>query len=61
MEDRRKGLAWNWVLDRGGQEPLALVYLVLLHLAEWYTEGPLRDLKGNTVGKEGWIVVEAVD
>ena len=40
---------------------MALVYLVLLHLAEWYTEGPLSDHKGNTVGKEGWIVVEVVD
>ena len=38
-------------LDRDGQEPLALAHLMLLHLAEWCAEGPLRDLKGNT---EGW-------
>ena len=38
-------------LDGDGQEPLALAHLVLLHLAEWCAEGPLRDLKGNT---EGW-------
>ena len=37
------------VLVRGGQEPLALAHLVLLHLAEWCAEGPLRDLKGNTL------------
>ena len=51
---RWKSRGKNWlggVLDGGGQEPLALVHLVLLHLAEWCTEGPLRDLKGNT---EGW-------
>ena len=36
-------------LDGDGQEPLALAHLVLLHLAEWCAEGPLRDLKGNTL------------
>ena len=39
----------GWGLDRDGQEPLALAHLVLLHLAEWCAEGPLRDLKGYTL------------
>ena len=47
--EERKGLAW-WGAGREGQEPLALVHLVLLHLAEWCTEGPLSDHKGNTWG-----------
>ena len=52
MEGERKdGLD----LVRGGQEHLALVHLVLLHLAEWCTEGPLRDLKGYTLGELRWI------
>ena len=41
----------GWVLEEmGGQEPLALVQLVLLHLAECCTEGPLNAHKGNTMG-----------
>ncbi len=47
-KEERVGL--GWVLERDGQEPLALVHLVLLHLAEWCTEGPLNAHKGNTNG-----------
>ena len=37
----------GWVLEEmGGQEPLALVHLLLLHLAEQCTEGPLIAQRG---------------
>ena len=35
---------------RGGQEPLAHILLVLLHLAEHRIEGPLIAQKGITEG-----------
>ena len=44
-----ESLAWIWI--ESGQEPLALVHLLLLHLAEQCTEGPLIAQKGYT---EGW-------
>ncbi len=47
---REERIGLGWVLERDGQEPLALVHLVLLHLAEWCTEGPLNAHKGNTNG-----------
>ena len=54
MVEEGEGVAWIWVLERVGQEPLALMHLVLLHLAEQCIEGPLSDHKGITDGVLGW-------
>ncbi len=54
MEDGRR----DWPgLVRDGREPLALALLVLLHPAECSAEGPLRDLKGNTLEIRCGLVV----
>ena len=50
MEGERK----DWFgLVRDGRETLAHMLWVLLHPAEHSTEGPLRDLKGNTLELDG--------
>ena len=54
MVKDRQGLAWIWI--EIGREPLALVQLVLLHPAEYCTEGPLNAHKGNTEWIMGLIV-----
>ncbi len=55
-KEERIGL--GWVLERDGQEPLALVLLLLLHLAEHKTEGPLSAHRAILrVGKDCGIMV----